>query len=166
MPLSKIWIHAEIGGDKPSSVTLEIATKARELADTVEAFYAGENAEAVAAELGRAQQVEVDLDRVHLLHAADVRVPELLVRVEERAGALDAGRRVDDLVAVHLAAPALDLVLGAQRQRRRGLGAGLRGVHERDCGERRPRAASGPGRQSFPVSRRTTFRTSIGVNAS
>src|SRR5918997_1121222 len=53
MPLSKVWIHAEIGGDKPSSVTLEIATKARELADTVEAFYAGDNAQSVAEELGR-----------------------------------------------------------------------------------------------------------------
>jgi electron transfer flavoprotein alpha subunit len=53
MGLSKIWVHAEIGGDKPSSITLELLTKARELADTVEAFYAGDNAEAVAAELGK-----------------------------------------------------------------------------------------------------------------
>jgi electron transfer flavoprotein alpha subunit len=53
MPLSKVWIHAEIGGDKPSSVTLELATKARELGGTVEAFYAGDNAPGVAEELGR-----------------------------------------------------------------------------------------------------------------
>jgi electron transfer flavoprotein alpha subunit len=53
MALSKIWVHAEIGGDKPSSITLELITKARELAGTVEAFYAGENADAVAAELGK-----------------------------------------------------------------------------------------------------------------
>jgi electron transfer flavoprotein alpha subunit len=53
MPLSKVWIHAEIGGDKPSSVTLELATKARELGDTVEAFYAGDNVEGVAEELGK-----------------------------------------------------------------------------------------------------------------
>ena len=53
MPLSKVWIHAEIGGDKPSTVTLELATKARDLGDTVEAFYAGDNAEGVAEELGR-----------------------------------------------------------------------------------------------------------------
>jgi electron transfer flavoprotein alpha subunit len=53
MALSRIWVHAEIGGDKPSSISLELITKARELADTVEAFYAGDNAEAVAAELGR-----------------------------------------------------------------------------------------------------------------
>jgi len=53
MALSKIWVHAEIGGDKPSSITLELITKARELAGTVEAVYAGDNAEAVAAELGK-----------------------------------------------------------------------------------------------------------------
>ncbi|HUF33229.1 MAG TPA: electron transfer flavoprotein subunit alpha/FixB family protein [Acidimicrobiales bacterium] len=53
MSLSTIWVHAEVGGDKPSSITLEIITKARSLADTVEAFYAGDNADAVAAELGK-----------------------------------------------------------------------------------------------------------------
>ena len=29
MPLSKIWVHAEIGGDKPSSITLELVSRAR-----------------------------------------------------------------------------------------------------------------------------------------
>src|SRR3954464_16079655 len=53
MALSKIWVHAEIGGDKPSTATLELVSKARELADTVEAFYAGDNAAAVAEERGR-----------------------------------------------------------------------------------------------------------------
>ncbi|HYD11108.1 MAG TPA: electron transfer flavoprotein subunit alpha/FixB family protein [Acidimicrobiales bacterium] len=53
MALNKVWIHAEIGGDKPSTITLEIATKARELGGTVEAFYAGDNADAVAQELGQ-----------------------------------------------------------------------------------------------------------------
>jgi electron transfer flavoprotein alpha subunit len=53
MALNKIWIHAEIGGDKPSTITLELATKARELGGTVEAFYAGDNADAVAQELGQ-----------------------------------------------------------------------------------------------------------------
>jgi electron transfer flavoprotein alpha subunit len=52
MALNTIWVHAEVGGDKPSSITLELITKARSLADKVEAFYAGDNAEAVAAELG------------------------------------------------------------------------------------------------------------------
>ena len=53
MALNKIWIHAEMGGDKPSTITLELATKARELAGTVEAFYAGDNADAIAQELGQ-----------------------------------------------------------------------------------------------------------------
>jgi electron transfer flavoprotein alpha subunit len=53
MPLNKVWIHAEIGGDKPSSITLELATKARQIGSTVEAFYAGDNADAVAQELGQ-----------------------------------------------------------------------------------------------------------------
>ena len=58
------------------------------------------------------EQVEVDLDLVHLLHAPDVRVPPRLVRVDEGTAAREARGRVDDLVAVHLAAAALDLVLG------------------------------------------------------
>jgi len=51
--MDKVWIHAEMGGDKPSTITLELATKARALAGTVEAFYAGDNADAVAQELGQ-----------------------------------------------------------------------------------------------------------------
>ncbi len=52
MALSKIWVFAEADGDKPASATLEILTKARELADTVEAVYVGANADALAAGLG------------------------------------------------------------------------------------------------------------------
>ena len=51
--MNKVWIHAEMGGDKPSTITLELATKARALGGTVEAFYAGDNADAVAQELGQ-----------------------------------------------------------------------------------------------------------------
>ena len=53
MALTKIWIHAESAADKTTTITLELATKARSLAGTVEAFYAGDNADAVAAELGQ-----------------------------------------------------------------------------------------------------------------
>ena len=49
------------------------------------------------------------------------RVPVLLVRIDERARALHARRRIDDLVAVHLAEPALDLVLRPEGQRGREL---------------------------------------------
>ena len=53
MALSTVWVHAEIGGDKPKTISLENITKAREIADNVEAWYAGDNAEAIAAELGK-----------------------------------------------------------------------------------------------------------------
>jgi len=52
MTLSKIWVFAEATDGKVSSTTLEILTKARELAGTVEAIYAGGDADAVAATLG------------------------------------------------------------------------------------------------------------------
>jgi len=48
----KIWVYAEAEGDKPTSATLELLTKAREIADTVEAFYVGPNADAIAPGLG------------------------------------------------------------------------------------------------------------------
>ncbi len=52
MALPKIWVYAEAADGKVSATTLELLTKARELADTVECVYAGGDAEAVAAELG------------------------------------------------------------------------------------------------------------------
>ncbi len=52
MALSKIWVFAEADGDKPASATLEILTKARDLADTVEAVYVGSSADDLAAGLG------------------------------------------------------------------------------------------------------------------
>jgi len=48
----KIWVFAEADGDAPTSATLELCTKARELADVVECVYAGANAEALAGPLG------------------------------------------------------------------------------------------------------------------
>jgi electron transfer flavoprotein alpha subunit len=50
--VSKIWVFAESDGDKPTTATLELLTKARELADTVEAVFIGANADALAAGLG------------------------------------------------------------------------------------------------------------------
>jgi hypothetical protein len=66
--------------------------------------------------LRRLQEVQVDLDPVHLLHAADERVPVIFVRVQERAIALDASARIDNLVAVHVAPATLDLVLRMERK--------------------------------------------------
>ncbi len=52
MALSKIWVLAEAADGKVSNTTLEILTKARTLADTVECVYAGADADAIAAVLG------------------------------------------------------------------------------------------------------------------
>ncbi|MEX2099890.1 MAG: electron transfer flavoprotein subunit alpha/FixB family protein [Acidimicrobiia bacterium] len=52
MAISKIWVYAEADGDKPATATLELLTKARELAETVEAVYVGSGADALAAGLG------------------------------------------------------------------------------------------------------------------
>src|ERR671928_2019056 len=85
--------------------------------------------------LGGAEQVDVDLDIEDLLHAADVVVPELLVRIEEGAPALDARGRVDDLVAMDAAAPALDLVLRVKRQLTRPCDEVALGLHVRILGD-------------------------------
>src|SRR5205085_5503246 len=130
--------------------------------------------------LGSPQQVEVDLDVEDLLHATDVGVAELLVRVEEGAVPLDTGGGIDDLVAVDPAAPALDLVLRMQRQLARpGDGVAL-GLHVGILGElghppqdltstpERARAPSGPRtpyRYAAAANRSTTLSTSICVNA-
>ena len=37
----KIWVFAEAEGDKPTTATLELLTKAREVGDVVEAVYVG-----------------------------------------------------------------------------------------------------------------------------
>ena len=53
MALSKIWVHAEAADGTVAPITLEMLAKARELADTVEAFYAGDDADAVAGDARR-----------------------------------------------------------------------------------------------------------------
>ncbi len=52
MTLSKIWVYVEANGDKVTTASLEVLTKARDLASTVEALYAGNATEAVAAQVG------------------------------------------------------------------------------------------------------------------
>ncbi len=51
MALSRIWVHTEAPEGNAAAITLELLAKARELADTVEAVYAGDGA-AVAETLG------------------------------------------------------------------------------------------------------------------
>ena len=52
MTLSKIWVLAEASDGEVASTTLELLTKARELADTVECVYAGDDADDIAETLG------------------------------------------------------------------------------------------------------------------
>jgi electron transfer flavoprotein alpha subunit len=53
MALSTIWVHAESVEGKPASISLELASKARELGATVEAVHVGDDAEALADAVGR-----------------------------------------------------------------------------------------------------------------
>jgi electron transfer flavoprotein alpha subunit len=52
MALNRIWVYAEANDGKVSPLTLELLAKARELAGTVEAVYAGGDADAIAGTLG------------------------------------------------------------------------------------------------------------------
>ena len=52
MALNTIWVYAEAADGKVSPLTLELVTKARSLGGTVEAVYAGDDADAVAGPLG------------------------------------------------------------------------------------------------------------------
>ncbi len=53
MAVGKIWVYAETADDKVTTATLELLTKAREVASTVEAIYAGSaDAASVAAQVG------------------------------------------------------------------------------------------------------------------
>ncbi len=51
MSLDKIWVFGEVSGDAVATITLEMLTKAREIADTVEVFV-GADGDDVAEELG------------------------------------------------------------------------------------------------------------------
>ncbi len=52
MTLDTIWVYAEAADGEVSSNTLELLTKARDLADTVACVYAGDDADDIAATLG------------------------------------------------------------------------------------------------------------------
>jgi electron transfer flavoprotein alpha subunit len=52
MPLGKVWVFAEVAGGKPATVALELLTKARSLAGTVEAVAFAPDAADAATELG------------------------------------------------------------------------------------------------------------------
>jgi electron transfer flavoprotein alpha subunit len=52
MALNRIWVYAEASDGTVAPITLEMLTKARELAGTVEAVYGGGDADAIAPALG------------------------------------------------------------------------------------------------------------------
>ncbi len=52
MTLSKLWVVVEVNDGEVATTTLELLTKARELADTVECVYGGDNAADLADTLG------------------------------------------------------------------------------------------------------------------
>ena len=52
MSLDTIWVYAEAADGEVSATTLELLTKARDLADTVECVYAGDDADDIAEALG------------------------------------------------------------------------------------------------------------------
>ncbi len=66
MTLNTVWVYAEANGDKVTTATLEILTKARSLASTVEAIYAGSAADAVAAQVG-----EYGASTLHVIDPGD-----------------------------------------------------------------------------------------------
>jgi electron transfer flavoprotein alpha subunit len=53
MAINTTWVYAEAFQGKPLSGTLELLTKARQLGGSVEAFYGGADADAIAPELGK-----------------------------------------------------------------------------------------------------------------
>ena len=66
MSIEKVWVYAESEGDKPATSTLELLTKAREIATTVECVYVGDNADALAGVLG-----EYGASKVHAVSPGD-----------------------------------------------------------------------------------------------
>jgi len=87
MGLDKIWVFGETNGDAVASITLEMLAKARELADTVEVFMAGDGDD-FAEELG-----EHGAETVYATGALDGRMQGVAVAsavAAALAGGLDA----------------------------------------------------------------------------
>ena len=66
MAVGKVWVYAEVGDGKVTGATLELLTKAREIGSTVEAIYAGGDADAVAATVG-----EYGATKLHVIDPGD-----------------------------------------------------------------------------------------------
>jgi electron transfer flavoprotein alpha subunit len=93
MTLSKLWVVAEAADGEVATTTLELLTKARDLADVVECVYAGDDADDLAETLGR-----YGCETVHQtgdLEGALVGVPVAAAI----AAAVDAGEGPDAVLA-------------------------------------------------------------------
>src|ERR671935_1021180 len=81
----KVWVWADVTEDGPSSGTLEVLTKARDLGDDVAAVALGPGAKAATGPLGEhgAKNVFASDDEVYSRHLAQPRTQALAVLAEE-----------------------------------------------------------------------------------
>ena len=83
----KIWVYAESEGDKPTTATLELVTKARELGD-VECVYVGPEAATVSA-VGQLEGLRSRLQKLDGPMLLDCRItPEVVADSRSLLGAL------------------------------------------------------------------------------
>src|SRR6266542_3639369 len=104
MALSKVWVFAEADSPgKPTSLTLELLTKAREMAGTVEAFYAGADPDGLAGPLG-----EYGATTVYALDTGDALIgAPAAAALAELFGASYDGRDVVGRLSARLDLPVL-----------------------------------------------------------
>lgn len=92
MSLDTIWVYAEATDGEVSATTLELLTKARDLADTVECVYAGDDADDIAEALG-----EYGAETVHAVTDLDGALLGVPVAAAI-AAAVDAGDGPDAIM--------------------------------------------------------------------
>jgi electron transfer flavoprotein alpha subunit len=89
MALNRIWVYAEAADGKVAPITLEMLTKARELAGTVEAVYGDGDADAVAEALGAHGATKVYATGDLQGHTPAVPVASAMAKVVEGGDAPD-----------------------------------------------------------------------------
>jgi electron transfer flavoprotein alpha subunit len=89
MALNRIWVYAEAADGKVAPITLEMLTKARELAGTVEAVYGDGDADAVAEALGAHGATKVYATGDLQGHTPAVPVASAMAKLIERGDAPD-----------------------------------------------------------------------------
>lgn len=92
MSLDTIWVYAEAVDGEVTTTTLELLTKARDLADTVECVYAGDDADDIAEKLG-----EYGAETIHAVTDLDGALLGVPVAAAI-AAAVDAGDGPDAII--------------------------------------------------------------------